>query len=202
MSSNTIAHHQDQFVLPLSGKRLVYVILCMVLLVVIASVFRGGQLTPSLVRIDSVQVYGDLHWVDRQRLNEAVKPYLDSNFFSADLNAIKQAVESLPWVQSASVRRSWPNQLQVVIREQHAVARWKDQVLINEQGQLFHPGHIPDELSRKLVQLNGPQNSYQYLFDRFRELQPLFSSGKMVRTRNGYRTDLRLSVCFLMSDAH
>ena len=179
MTSDSITHHQGQFVLPLSAKRLALGLVGVVLLAGVIAIFRSGQLTPSLVHIDSVQVYGELRWVNRQRLNEAVKPYLDSNFFSADLNAIKQTVESLPWVASASVRRGWPNQLQIVIQEQHAVARWGDRDLVNDKGQLFQPDGIPDELSKKLVRLVGPQNSYQYLFDCYQELQPLFFSAKI-----------------------
>jgi cell division protein FtsQ len=178
MNSNAITHHQGQFTLPLTGRRPVVVMLGIVLIVVVAALLRSGWLTPSLVRIDSVQVFGELGWVNRENLDKAVKPYLDSNFFSADLYAIKQAVESLPWVASASVRRSWPNQLQIVIQEQQPVARWRDRYLINDKGQLFHPGTIPDELARHLVRLEGPVNTYQYLFDRYRELQPLFATGE------------------------
>ena len=73
------------------------------------------------------------------------------------------------------MRRSWPNQLQITINEQHAVARWQDQYLINDKGQLFQPDNIPEQLSQQLVKLVGPGNTYQYLFARYQELQPLFS---------------------------
>jgi cell division protein FtsQ len=178
MTSNVLTHHQGQLVLPLSGRRLVVALLWTVVLFGLIAAFRSGQLTPSVVHIDSVEVFGQLHWVNRQKLNQAVKPYLDSNFFSADLNAIKQAVEALPWVASASVRRSWPNQLQITIGEQKAVARWKGRYLMNDKGQLFQPGHIPDELSKTLVRMEGPENSYPYLFDCYQDLLPLFPSAK------------------------
>jgi len=173
------------------------VLLWAALLIGIVTIIRSGQLTPSLVRIDSVQVYGELRWVDRQKLDEAVKPYLDSNFFSADLDAIKQAVESLPWVAVASVRRTWPNQLQIMIQEQQAVAMWKGRYLINDKGQIFQPDRIPDELSQKLVRLEGPENSYRYLFDRYRELLPLFATGKTGSAKNESVEELAITGVFL-----
>ena len=76
-------------------------------------------------------------------------------------------MEALPWVASASVRRQWPNQLQIVINEHQAVARWKNDILINGNGELFRPADIPEGMAQSLVQLQGPDNSYQYLFAQY-----------------------------------
>lgn len=173
MASNAIMHQQP-LMLSLPNKRVVMVMLAVVLLAAMALALRSQLLTPTMLHINAMQVYGELRWVDREKLNDAVKPYLDSNFFSADLNGIKQTVESLPWVASASVRRQWPNQLQIFVNEHKAVARWKENILINENGELFRPAEIPEDIAQSLVQLQGPDNSYQYLFAQYQELQPLF----------------------------
>ena len=179
MASNAITHHEP-FVLPLPAKPVVIGALAVVMLTAITLALRSQPLSPSFLHIDTVQVYGELHWLDRGQLNEAVKPFLTSNFFSADLNGIKQTVEALPWVASASVRRQWPNQLQITVREHHPVARWKSDTLVNENGELFTPAEIPADIAGALVQLQGPDNTYGYLFDQYRELSPLFSAHELV----------------------
>jgi cell division protein FtsQ len=173
MTSYTVTHYEP-LVLPLPNKRLVMALLAIAIFTVIGLALRSQWFTPNFLHIDAMQVYGELRWVDREQLNESVRPYLDSNFFSADLNGIKQTVESLPWVASASVRRQWPNQLQILVNEHKAVARWKDHILINDKGELFQPAAIPNEMVQTLVQLNGPDSAYQYLFAQYQELKPMF----------------------------
>ena len=174
MASHAIIHQQP-LVLPLPTKRVVMVMIAIVFFAALGLALRSKLFTPTFLHINTMQVYGELRWVDREKLNAAVQPYLDSNFFSADLNGIKRTVESLPWVASASVRRQWPNQLQILITEHNAVARWKNDILINEKGELFEPADIPADMNQALVQLHGPGNSYQYLFEQYQELQPLFA---------------------------
>jgi cell division protein FtsQ len=180
MTSNAIMHH-EQIVLPSPNRRVVLLVLAIAVIVMLLLALRSKSLSPEFLNIEAMQVYGELNWVDREQLNKAVQPYLDSNFFSADLNGIKQTVEALPWVASASVRREWPNQLQITISEHQPVARWKDGALINDKGELFEPAEIPDQMAKALVQLQGPENTYQELFAIYQELRPLFETTEFVQ---------------------
>jgi len=166
------------------GKRVLWVTLVVALVTLITLALRSQPFSPVFLHITAMQVYGELRWVDRQGLNETVQPYLNSNFFSADLEGIKLSVEALPWVASASVRRQWPNQLHIAIFEHRAVARWKDNILVNDKGELFQPQEIPLSLEQSLVQLQGPDNSHQELFALYQELQPLFA-GNMSNSEPG-----------------
>lgn len=46
-------------------------------------------------------------------------------------------VVSQPWIYQASVRKKWPNTLQVFVVEQDPVAYWNNDLLLNAQGQPF-----------------------------------------------------------------
>jgi cell division protein FtsQ len=174
MASNAIIHHEP-LALPAPNKWVIMVVVAIAFVTTVSLALRSKSLTPRFLHINTMQVFGELRWVDRERLNAAVKPYLDSNFFSADLNGIKQTVESLPWVASASVRRQWPNKLQVLVNEHEPVARWRNNILINDEGELFQPDVIPADVTQSLVHLQGPDNTYQYLFAQYQELQPMFA---------------------------
>ncbi len=68
----------------------------------------------------------------------AVVVQVQGNFFTTDLQRTRQALEQLPWVRSASVRRKFPWALQVELEEQVALARWNQGDLVNTYGEVFH----------------------------------------------------------------
>jgi cell division protein FtsQ len=116
-------------------------------------------------QINSMRIEGPFERVAALQVEAALTPYLDEGFLSADLRTLQRAVAELPWVERASVRRSWPSTLVVAISEQQAVARWRKDGLLNMKGELFvdHTKHIPAELPL----LDGPDGSEQRVAARF-----------------------------------
>jgi cell division protein FtsQ len=60
-----------------------------------------------------------------------------SNFFAAPIDELRSALERLPWVRRAAVRRVWPDGLEVSIEEHAPLARWAAGGLVNQQGERF-----------------------------------------------------------------
>jgi cell division protein FtsQ len=104
--------------------------------------------------IGQVEVGGQFQRVAPVQIEEVVAPFRGAGFLSVDLDALRAALESIPWVDRARVERSWPNGVRVFITEHVAVARWGEDGLMNTRGDLFlpHARHIPPELP----QLIGP----------------------------------------------
>jgi cell division protein FtsQ len=104
--------------------------------------------------IGQVEVGGQFQRVAPVQIEEVVAPFRGAGFLSVDLDALRAALESIPWVDRARVERSWPNGVRVFITEHVAVARWGEAGLMNTRGELFlrHSRHIPPELP----QLIGP----------------------------------------------
>jgi cell division protein FtsQ len=104
--------------------------------------------------IGKVEVGGRFQRVAPVQIEEVVAPFRGAGFLSVDLDKLRAALESIPWVDRARVERSWPNGVHVFITEHVAVARWGDDGLMNTRGELFlpHARHIPPELP----QLIGP----------------------------------------------
>lgn len=115
--------------------------------------------------IDQVQVKGSFQYLARQDLHAAIGGLAHSGFFSVDVRAVKQAAESLAWVDRASVRRVWPNILQVEIVEQVPLARWKDGRVVNQRGEVIDV-ESGSQLSA-LPQFSGPEGSSEMLAKRF-----------------------------------
>ena len=85
-----------------------------------------------------VKVEGQLSHVNREQIKLIVARHLNGNFFTLDLIKARDAFEKLPWARKVSVRRRWPDQLEVVIEEHQALGRWGDIALVNTHGELFH----------------------------------------------------------------
>jgi cell division protein FtsQ len=75
----------------------------------------------------------------RQASRQAVEAALESrgNFFAVDLAELRAGLERLPWVRRASVRRAWPDRIEVALEEHVALARWGNEGLVNVHGERF-----------------------------------------------------------------
>jgi cell division protein FtsQ len=108
--------------------------------------------------IDKVTVSGRFARVPAADVERAVKQQVRNvGLVSVDLDSVRLAIEQIPWVDSATVRRAWPHGLAVVVTEQVAAARWRESGLLNTRGELFisDSRHVPPELA----QLSGPDGS-------------------------------------------
>ncbi len=87
--------------------------------------------------IREVKVDGQLMHVNREQIKLIVAKHLKGNFFTLDLEKTRDAFEKLPWARNVSVRRRWPDKLDVVIEEHQALARWGNIALVDTHGELF-----------------------------------------------------------------
>ena len=92
-----------------------------------------------LFPVRDIQVTNALREVRRNELEEVLSGRLRGNFFSINLEGIRQAVEQLPWVRSAEARRQWPSRIELSIEEHAPVAYWGDSTgqLVNNYGEVF-----------------------------------------------------------------
>ena len=112
---------------------------------------------PRLLPIRAVTVAGELDRLSAHHLRETVNAHLDGGgLLTQDLVAIKTAVEAMPWVRSAGLRRLWPDRLELAIVERVTVARWGEEALVDADGVVFKPENgIESPEFPKLVGMDG-----------------------------------------------
>lgn len=90
-------------------------------------------------RLSQVVVAHELTEVKRADVERAMSGLLRGNFFSANVEALRQSLEKLAWVRHAEVRRRWPSSLEVHIEEHRPVALWGEGTgqLVNSFGEVF-----------------------------------------------------------------
>ncbi|MFA7632530.1 MAG: cell division protein FtsQ/DivIB [Thiohalomonadaceae bacterium] len=123
---------------------------------------------PEHLPLRIVRVQGDLQHVSAEEIRAAVLPYTDAGFLYVDINAVRSALEELPWVYGVQVRRTWPDVLHLQVQEQQALARWGDGGLVNQEGKVFYPANVSSEY---LPVLRGPQGTSVMVTTQFIELQ-------------------------------
>lgn len=121
-----------------------------------------------------VKVDGELHHVSREQVKLIVAKHLKGNFFTLDLINARDAFEKLPWARSVSVRRRWPDKLEVVIEEHEALARWGSTALVNKQGELFHAASSSD-----LPVFYGPDNGVIEVASQYDSLNKVLQSANL-----------------------
>ncbi|WP_372982298.1 cell division protein FtsQ/DivIB [Marinobacter sediminum] len=105
-------------------------------------------------QILAVDVKGELVGDSKVAIERAAGNWIGKSYFATDLSEIKDSLERRPWVESAAVRRVWPNRLAIDIREKKPLAYWTDGRLVSRTGELFLPPN--PEVAGRLPKLAGP----------------------------------------------
>ena len=118
-----------------------------------------------MFEIRQITIVGDLDQLDRDLLRKRALA-LRGSFFSLDLGAAAVEMRSVPWVRSASVRRVWPDGLEVTVEEQRPLARWGENELLNTHGERFVA-----EYGGVLPYFDGPKGSEQLMLQTYGALR-------------------------------
>ncbi len=133
----------------------------------------GKMADPRTLPIKAVKVEGDFRYLATENLQRVVAENVKGGFFSLDIDQIRSAVLSAPWVREVTVRKLWPETLYVKIKEQTAVVRWRTTGFLNHKGELFEPEDISKP--EGLIRLNGPAGTEQLVFEKYKVLMGLLS---------------------------
>ncbi|PXX90129.1 cell division protein FtsQ [Marinobacter vulgaris] len=105
-------------------------------------------------QVMAIDVTGALVGESRTDLERSAGKWVGRSFFATDLSDIKEALEQRPWVESAAVKRVWPDRLQIEVREKKPLAYWNSDRLVSRNGELFAPAN--PEVAGRLPRLAGP----------------------------------------------
>ncbi len=112
---------------------------------------------PALLPLKVVRTDGKFRYMQRQDLEHAVADLTRGGFLTVDVAAIRDRARTLPWVDQVSVRRVWPDSLQLWVEEHVPLSRWQGKAMLNVRGEVFRPksGAVPTGFPL----LSGPDGS-------------------------------------------
>ena len=158
-------------------------LLVLVLLALLASgtwwVVQRPMFTLKMIRVEG-EMDAPLRRVNALTIRASALPRIKGNFFTADLNAVRAAFESVPWVRKAMVRREWPNKLIVTIEEHRALGTWGDEGrLLSVKGDVFTANLAEAEDDGDLLEFDGPEGSEKDVATRFEQFKQWFAPIKL-----------------------
>jgi cell division protein FtsQ len=124
------------------------------------------------------------------------------------LSQAQDAVERLPWVERAQVRKRWPDTLEVTVVEHRPFARWGSERLLSVDGVLFPVPRNVD--ASALPQLGGPDAQVSEVVALYNQASALFAPmglkvDALVRDARGswsLKLDSGLDLVIGRADAH
>ncbi|MDD1633434.1 MAG: cell division protein FtsQ/DivIB [Methylococcaceae bacterium] len=116
---------------------------------------RSLPIKSASLPIKYVRTEGVFQYLSKNEIKIILQPLVITGFFDADMQAIHTAVSTLPWVDTVTVKRIWPDAIDIKIREKKPYARWGKNSLITERGVIFTPKNI--EQFQNLSVVTGPE---------------------------------------------
>ena len=89
---------------------------------------------------------------------------------SVTLATVREAAKRVPWVREATVRRLYPDAVEVRFQVHEAFARWNDNQLVSPRGEAFTAEEVAN-----LPRLRGPEGSGAAVIAEYRALVPVLA---------------------------
>lgn len=157
----------------MNRKRAGFIGLLILMLALLSYLFVSSQ--SRSVTYLSYTVTHSLKHVTLDEVDDAIVPFLAQSFWEVDLIGLKQALEQISWVHRATIKRSWPGYLNIALEEHVPIARWGDDALISQYGEIFQPSAMKE--FEFLVRLDGDKLQSASLLNNWhkidQQLKPL-----------------------------
>jgi cell division protein FtsQ len=142
----------------------------------------GSRLAQDPIRfpVTNVDILGTVDYEDRIALTTEVEQFTTAGFYSLDIDKVRLAVDTLPWVANVRVSRVWPSRIEVHVEEHEPAARWNEDSLISKRLELFSPPQLQlnnpryaqwYEVFSTLPQVTGAPGRHGVLLDTFRDYE-------------------------------
>jgi len=141
------------------------------LLLLLVSILIWGWLkltNPENFPIYNVQIRGNYVHVDHNNLRQTIVPFIQKGFLMMDTRGLQDRLLQLPWVATAKVQRIWPDKIIIYLTEQHPVARFGKNTLLNAEGELFTVK--PQTVPAGLPLLMGPLGQQKLMLDTYQAM--------------------------------
>lgn len=120
--------------------------------------------------IAHVELAGDVARIPPRDLDAFTRSLQGMAAGSVSLAAVREAARRMPWVRDASVRRRFPDGLEVTLVAHQALARWGSGQLVSTQGDVFSAPY-----DGKLPRFQGPDGSAPTMAQEYSTIAPMLA---------------------------
>jgi cell division protein FtsQ len=124
---------------------------------------------PENLTIQSVEVTGDLKYLDQEELQPIIAPFVSTNLHLLDAKNLETELEFNTWVHSASMTKLWPDKLRITIHEERPIAFWGDDSMLNEFGEIID-ADLPEKTGQLPI-LFSPEDNGRNMVENYLKVQ-------------------------------
>ncbi len=137
-------------------------------------------------KVANLKVVGTPSALATQQVTQHLAPIVKDNYFTSDLEKIRDQALQISWVDRVVVSRVWPNSIQVRVLPRHPIARWGTGRLLSDSGVIFTEAQVKSHAN--LPMLHGPQSQSKLMMRRYNEINQLFHPANL-RLKDLYLTE-------------
>ena len=113
--------------------------------------------------IKNISIESKIINVNKEDIFEKSKNYLNSkSFFNFKINILKKEIEKVSWVKSADIKRVYPDEIKIYIKEHVPIAIWNNKSYMNNSGDIFFIHDIKKNLP--MINSNESRNKIMYVY--------------------------------------
>ncbi len=91
----------------------------------------------NIMPIKTIRLSGTFEHINQNEVESILQSFVGQGFFSLDIHALQKVLSEKPWTMSVSIRRVWPDRLDIAVVERKPVARWDDKHLVSDRAVVF-----------------------------------------------------------------
>lgn len=122
----------------------------------------------------------NLRHVNELTVRSTAIPHIKGNFFTVNLENVREVFKTVPWVRDVAIQRKWPDGLEIWVEEHRPLGTWRDEgQLVSEKGDVFVANIAEAEDEVRLLRFKGPEGSEKEVIGRYYELKEGMSTIKL-----------------------
>tara|TARA_B110000285_G_scaffold217275_1_gene265445 strand:+ start:553 stop:1254 length:702 start_codon:yes stop_codon:yes gene_type:complete len=144
-------------------KNKIFLILSIVIIAVIYLNTKTNRDRKIYFPIKNISIESKIINVNKDDVFEKSKNYLNSkSFFNFKINILKNEIEKVSWVRSADIKRVYPDEIKIYIKEYVPVAIWNNKSYMNNSGDIFFIHDIKKNLP--MINSNESRNKIMHVY--------------------------------------
>jgi cell division protein FtsQ len=139
---------------------------------------QGGRTVPDVeleaepVTAKQALLSGEITHIEPQQISRLVNEHGKVGFLALDPEQLRAAIEALPWVYRARVRKVWPDRLDLWVEEQRPAVIWGEQGYLNLDGLYFDRDGV-DLPKAELPQILSAQEDTVAVYQQLQRLNEI-----------------------------
>ncbi|MCK5718851.1 MAG: cell division protein FtsQ/DivIB [Thiomargarita sp.] len=112
-------------------------IIFIILLLALISSSVNWIFDPRILPIKNVFIDSQIVHTQTHNLKKLITQSIQGNFFSVELEKLHSTLLSLPWVKRVQIYKKFPGTLHIKLEEYQVVARWNNDMLVDDEAKLL-----------------------------------------------------------------